>query len=51
MRDMGVTVDFVSMTDPDSFGAAVTEKTKIVWLEVCSNPSLQIVDLEATCKR
>ena len=48
MREMGVSVSFVSSSDPHNIAATVTNKTKLVWLEVCSNPSLQILDIKSS---
>ena len=43
----GVKVRLVDMTDLDAFKAALTEKTKVVYLESPCNPTLKIVDIEA----
>ena len=51
MREVGITVSFVNGNDPESVGAAITDKTKLVWLEVCSNPSLRILDVKTTVER
>ena len=51
LREVGITVSFVNGTDPESVGAAITNNTKLVWLEVCSNPSLQILDVKKTVER
>ena len=51
MREMGVCVSFVSSSDPQNIAAAVTTKTKLVWLEVCSNPSLQILDIKSSVEK
>ena len=51
MREMGVSVSFVSSSDPHNIAAAVNNKTKLVWLEVCSNPSLQILDIKSAVEK
>ena len=51
MREMGVSVSFVSSSDPHNIAAAVNNKTKLVWLEVCSNPSLQILDIKSSVEK
>ena len=48
MADCGVEVSFVPGTDPTSIASAVRENTKIVWLEVCTNPNLHILDIKRT---
>lgn len=42
-----VTAAFVDMTNPDNVRAALTPKTKIIWIETPSNPLLQCVDIAA----
>src|SRR5690606_39333063 len=37
-------------TDPAAFEAAITPKTKLVWVETPTNPLLKIVDLQAVSK-
>lgn len=51
MSDLGVRVTFVPTEDPDTVAGSITPHTKTVWLEVCSNPSLQILDLKNTVAR
>lgn len=43
---MGVLVSFVDMTKVDAVRAALTDKTRLVWLETPSNPMLNISDIE-----
>jgi cystathionine gamma-lyase len=43
----GLTFTAVDPTDPDAIAAAMTEHTRLVWLESPTNPLLRIVDLEA----
>ena len=43
----GMTFQFVSLDDPANLEAALTEKTKMVWIETPTNPLLRIVDIEA----
>ncbi|MTD30951.1 O-acetylhomoserine aminocarboxypropyltransferase/cysteine synthase family protein [Planomicrobium sp. YIM 101495] len=42
----GIRVKFVDGTDPENFGAAVTEKTKAIFGEIIGNPSLHVLDIE-----
>ncbi|MEM9065631.1 MAG: cystathionine gamma-synthase [Planctomycetota bacterium] len=41
----GLTTRMVDMTDADALKAAITPKTKLVWLETPTNPTLKIVDI------
>ena len=46
-RSAGLDFSFVDMTDPAAFEAALTPKTKLVWIETPTNPLLKIVDISA----
>ena len=46
-RSAGLDFSFVDMTDPARFEAAITPKTKLVWIETPTNPLLKIVDIAA----
>ena len=46
-RSAGLDFSFVDLTDPAKFEAAITAKTKLVWVETPTNPLLKIVDLKA----
>ncbi|MDO4287593.1 MAG: O-acetylhomoserine aminocarboxypropyltransferase/cysteine synthase [Eubacterium sp.] len=46
----GITTTFVDPDDPANFEAAITDKTKAVYLETLGNPSINIVDVEAVAK-
>lgn len=46
-RSAGLTFSFVDLTDPAAFEAAITPKTKLVWIETPTNPLLKIVDIAA----
>ena len=43
----GLTFTSVDPTDPDAIAAAMTERTRLVWLESPTNPLLRVVDLAA----
>ena len=43
----GITSTFVDAADPANVVAALTEKTKIVWIETPTNPLLKVVDIAA----
>jgi cystathionine gamma-lyase len=46
-RSAGLDFSFVDLTDPAAFEAAITPKTKLVWIETPTNPLLKLVDLRA----
>ena len=46
-RSAGLDFSFVGMTDPAAFEAALTPKTRLVWIETPTNPLLKIVDISA----
>jgi cystathionine beta-lyase len=44
---MGIVFHFVDTQDPSLVEAAITNKTKLVWLESPTNPLMQITDIRA----
>ncbi|GAB3409751.1 O-acetylhomoserine aminocarboxypropyltransferase/cysteine synthase [Schumannella luteola] len=46
LRRFGVETTFVSSSDPADYAAAITEKTKLIFVETIANPSGEIADLE-----
>ena len=44
-RSSGFDFSFVDMTDLDALEAAITPKTRMLWIETPTNPMLKIVDL------
>ncbi|QDP41747.1 PLP-dependent aspartate aminotransferase family protein [Radiobacillus deserti] len=42
----GITVKFVDGSDPENYRKAITDKTKAIYGEIITNPSLQILDVE-----
>ena len=46
-RRMGISTTFVDPDDPAHFHAAITDRTKIVYIETIGNPSNNIIDIEA----
>lgn len=46
-RSAALDFSFVDLTDPAAFEAAITPKTKLVWIETPTNPLLKIVDIAA----
>ena len=50
MSQFGVKTTFVDFSDEAAVKAALTEKTKVVYLETPCNPTLKIVDIASVCK-
>jgi cystathionine gamma-lyase len=46
-RSAGLQVSFVDFTDLAAVEAAITPRTKLLWVETPTNPLLRVVDLEA----
>ncbi|MCY4590434.1 MAG: cystathionine gamma-synthase [Alphaproteobacteria bacterium] len=46
-RSSGLTFSFVDLSDPDRLEAALTDRTRMIWVETPTNPLLKLVDLEA----
>ena len=50
MTKFGVSVKFIDMADLEAVKAAMSEKTKVVYLETPCNPTLKVVDIEEVAK-
>jgi cystathionine beta-lyase/cystathionine gamma-synthase len=50
VKNHGIEVLFVDITDPENVAKAITDKTRLIWIETPTNPTLKIVDIEAVCK-
>ncbi len=46
----GIKFHFINMTDANNISKYVNEKTKLIWIETPTNPTMQIVDIEACAK-
>jgi O-succinylhomoserine sulfhydrylase len=46
LKRWGLNVTFVSLTDPNEWQAAVTEKTKLFFVETPSNPMTEVCDIQ-----
>ncbi|PCI37276.1 MAG: cystathionine gamma-synthase [Elusimicrobia bacterium] len=46
----GISFSFVNATDIGEVDKAITDKTKLLWIETPSNPMLQIIDIRALAK-
>ena len=44
---IGIGVKYVEGTDPEAFRAAITEKTRTLFIETVGNPALNTLDIEA----
>ncbi len=47
----GLTFRFVPLDDPANLENALTERTRMVWIETPTNPLLRLVDIEAIAER
>ena len=47
IRRFGLTFSYVDMTDAENVRAAMTDKTKLIWVETPTNPMLKLVDIAA----
>ncbi|QQT24938.1 cystathionine gamma-synthase [Sphingobacterium spiritivorum] len=43
----GITFKFVNTSDAEAVQAAITDKTKLIWVETPTNPTLKLADIEA----
>jgi O-acetylhomoserine (thiol)-lyase len=43
---LGIKVKFVDSTDPENFQAAISDKTRALYVETIGNPRMDVVDLE-----
>ncbi|WP_077339510.1 methionine gamma-lyase [Pseudocolwellia agarivorans] len=49
LTKFGISVTFVDMEEPNNIKAAITENTKLIFLETPINPNLIVLDLEKIC--
>ena len=47
LPSLGINVKFVDPSDPENFQAAITEKTRAVFIETIGNPVLDVTDVKA----
>jgi len=45
-KQLGIETVLVDMTDPAKVSAAMDAKTKLVWIETPTNPTLKVIDIE-----
>ncbi|MBL6669424.1 MAG: cystathionine gamma-synthase [Flavobacteriaceae bacterium] len=46
-KPLGLQFKFVNMQSSENIVAAVSNKTKLIWVETPTNPTMQVVDIEA----
>lgn len=46
-QKFGISVRYVDTSDPQQVAAAITERTRLIWLESPSNPTLKVSDITA----
>jgi cysteine-S-conjugate beta-lyase len=46
----GITIKYVDTTEVENVSEFISRKTKLVWLETPTNPTLKISDIEAISK-
>src|ERR1700761_7970086 len=49
-KKFGITVRYVDTSDPEAVFNALTLKTRLVWIETPTNPTLKITDIRAIAK-
>src|SRR5690606_31951883 len=50
LREYGIDTTFVDPTQPGSFANAVSEKTKLIYVETPDNPRLMLTDIRAVAQ-
>jgi len=51
MRPKGIDVSWVDLTDLDAVEGALTDETKLVWIESPTNPLLKVIDIAGVAER
>jgi cystathionine gamma-lyase/cystathionine beta-lyase len=46
----GIKFHFINLTDPNNILSYINSNTKLIWVETPTNPTMQIVDIEAVAK-
>jgi len=49
-KKFGITVNYIDTTNPSAVFHALTPKTKLIWIETPTNPTLKITDIKAISK-
>ncbi len=45
-RSQGISVTYLDLTKPETLNNAITDQTKMIWVETPTNPTLSVIDLE-----
>ena len=45
----GIVFKFANLQDMNALEQCITEKTRLIWIETPTNPTLQIIDISAVC--
>lgn len=48
--NFGIKFHFIDMSNPENIRQYINEKTKLVWIETPTNPTMQIIDIEAIAR-
>ncbi len=46
-QNYGITFHFADLSDPEQIRPLVNEKTRLIWIETPTNPTMQVIDIEA----
>ncbi|MGN6181310.1 MAG: cystathionine gamma-synthase [Mucilaginibacter sp.] len=46
----GIKFHFIDLTDPNNIANYINSNTKLIWVETPTNPTMQVVDIEAVAK-
>ena len=49
-QKMGIRIKYVDTTDVQNVANAITDRTRLVWIESPTNPTLKITDIAAVCQ-
>jgi len=46
----GIKFHFIDLTNPNNITNYITDKTRLIWAETPTNPTMQVIDIEAVAK-
>jgi cystathionine gamma-lyase len=46
-RSQGLDIRYVDLSQPEALAQAITDRTRMIWIETPTNPTLKLVDLDA----
>lgn len=49
-ENFGLKFNFIGMENSDKIAEAITDRTKMIWIETPTNPMMHIIDIEAVAK-